>query len=461
MKYFLAIDIGASSGRHILGNFENGKLILDEIYRFPNSPVINGESLLWDTKALHSHILEGLKKCKELNKIPVSVGIDTWGVDYALLDSEGKTIEPVFSYRDQRTANFFDTVVPFEEMYKSTGIQFQSFNTVYQLLADKSSGKLEKAEDMLMMPEYFSYLLTAKKAREYTNASTTGLLSATVRNWDYNLIDKLNLPKKLFSDVKESGFVLGDLTQEVQEIVGFNTTVVMISSHDTASAVLAAPSDGIYISSGTWSLLGILSDSIISQDALKYNYANEGQVFGKVRFLKNIMGLWVIQQVRHELNDEFSFIQLADMAKENAVYDWNLDLNKQVFLSPKSMIEAIKEECKQSNQPIPQNVGEIAHLVFNSLAICYKNAIEDLEKITGKKFESISIIGGGSNNHYLNTLTAKHTGKDVFAGPSEATAAGNLLLQAYTYGEIDKEGDMSPFSKIIKNSFDIKHIRSY
>jgi rhamnulokinase len=460
LNYYLAIDIGASSGRHILGRIEDGRLLLEEVYRFTNAPdkSANGD-LTWDVRALFNHILEGLKACRKAGKIPVSVGIDTWGVDYVLLDKSDSEILPAYCYRDNRTAPFLDTAVPFADMYAKTGIQRQPFNTVYQLLADKAAGRLAGAESMLMLPEYFSYKLTGIKAREYTNATTTGLVGALARAWDSELIDKLRLPQKLFAPLFEPGKALGGFSKAVEKAVGFNCNVILPASHDTASAVAAVP-DGaaVFISSGTWSLLGILTDPILSDAARLANYTNEGAVGGKVRFLRNITGLWIIQRIRRETGDKYSFAELAEMAASESGFDYNMDVNAPRFLSPPSMIKAVEEQCREQNLPVPNGIGGLAHCVYNSLARSYADAITELEKITGKRYGAVCVVGGGSNNDYLNRLTAVHTRRRVLAGPGEATAAGNILVQYRA--DPNRKADGGAFSGIISKSFDIKEYKA-
>lgn len=461
--YHLAIDLGASGGRHMLGHYSGGKLIAEEVYRFDNGCILRNGSLVWDTEHIFAQIIKGMVRCAELGKAPVSMAIDTWGVDYALLDKDGALIEPVYAYRDGRTLPFTDTVVPFEEMYRVTGTQFQTFTTVYQLLADKASGRLNKAEGMLMIPEYFSYLLTGVRAREYTNASTTGLLNAVNRDWDYSLINKLGLKEELFDKVSEPGFCIGGLRDEVAQQAGFDCRVIMTASHDTAAAVNTVPADAMFISSGTWSLLGTLGQPVLDDMARAANYASEGAMFGRVRLLKNIMGLWIIQQVRAEDGKRYSYAELAGMAEQEAVFDWDIDLNRTEFFSPESMIAAIDNECVRTGQPVPATIGQRAHLIFNSLAKCYRRAAAELESVTGKTFDAIHIIGGGSNNNYLNRLTARQTGRKVYAGPAEATAAGNLLGQLYALkiigAEVPERDVQQVFYDITTKSFEIKEIQ--
>ena len=464
--YYLAIDLGASGGRHILGCVEDGKLLLNEVYRFNNAPVKKDNSLLWDTDLICGEIFSGLKACsrwikeKQPDGTLRSVGIDTWGVDYVLLDKDGNVIKPVFAYRDSRTEAFLNPPMSYEDRYKITGIAKQPFNTIYQLLADKASGRLDKAERMLQLPEYFSQVLTGnlpgKQYSEYTMASTTALLDARKKVWAEEIFDKLGIPLKLMKPVREPPYEIGCLYEELQDDVGMNTNVVMVASHDTASAVATVKKDSLYISSGTWSLLGVTGDPVLSDEAREAGYTNEGAHNGSIRFLKNIMGLWVIQSVRHELNDAYSFAELENMAREaekTAPKDWTIDINLPQFLAPESMIAEIKNEYLRLGKKVPESPAELAFSVYTSLAQCYKTAIDDLEKITGKKYPSISIIGGGSKDAYLNTLTAKYTGKTVFAGPAEATAVGNILLQMQAAGDpAVKDG----FDALVERSFDIR-----
>ncbi len=463
VKYFLAIDIGASSGRHILGSLCDGKLVLEEIYRFKNGATeINGK-LVWDDKSLFKDIVSGIKKCSEIGKIPVSIGIDTWGVDYALLDENDNLINEIYSYRDTRTVDVIDKVHSIcseDELYSRTGIQKQVFNTVYQLYCDKLSGKLAKAKTFLMVPDYFHFMLTGEKRNEYTNASTTGLLNATTRDWDYETIEKLGYPKELFKTLSLPGSTVGDLKEEIQKEVGFNAKVCLPATHDTASAVMAVPNEGmpLYISSGTWSLLGIETQKeITSKIAMEAGYTNEGGYNKSIRFLKNIMGLWMIQCIKKELNDKYSFTDFVDEANKAKGFDSLVDVNDLSFFSPDSMISAVKEYCKKTNQKVPETVGEIVLCVYTSLAKCYKEAVIQAEQITGVKFGAINIVGGGCQNVLLNELTAKWSGKTVITGPVEATATGNLLAQMLASGEIK---DLSEGKDIIRKSFNIGTVKA-
>ena len=460
-NYYLAVDIGASSGRHILGTLGDGKLSLEEIYRFENGMDQTDGKLLWNTDRLFREIKNGMKKCAELGKIPVSMSIDTWAVDYVLLDGEDRLLGDTYGYRDKRTEKMDEAVkqvIDEKLLYTRTGIQKQSFNTIYQLMAVKQNQPelLEKAETMLMLPDYFQFLLTGKKMSEYTNGSTTQLASPVLYDWDLPLIEELGYPKKMFLPLNPPGTSVGALRKEIREEVGFDLEVVLCGSHDTASAVMAVPraeGDGIYLSSGTWSLMGIESEkAIISDDARLANFTNEGGYDRRFRFLKNIMGLWMIQSVRHEYKDAWSFAELCDMAEEKKDFPSLVNVNDDLFLAPESMIEAIRKYCADTAQPVPETVGEVASVVYRSLADCYGKTVRQLEEITGKTYDSINIIGGGSNAAYLNQLTANATRKTVYAGPGEATAIGNLLAQMIRSGELL---DLTHARKCVFESFDI------
>lgn len=462
-QYYLAIDIGASSGRHILGWLEDGKMYLEEIYRFKNGAEKCGDKLVWNHKGLFNSIVEGLKKCKEIGKIPVSIGIDTWGVDYALLDENDNLIGEVYSYRDERTLAVIDevhSIVSEKETYERTGIQKQVFNTIYQLYCDKKSGKMKNAKTFLMMPDFLHFLLTGRKRNEYTNASTTGLLNAKTRDWDIEIIEKLGFNKELFKPLSLPGTLVGGLKEEIKAEVGFDANVYVPATHDTASAVMAVPSVDmpLYISSGTWSLMGIETPNENTSDiALESGFTNEGGYGKSVRFLKNIMGLWMIQCIKKEYNDKYSFTDFVDEARKAEGFDSIVDVNDLSFFAPKSMIDAVKDYCRKTNQKVPETVGEIVLCVYASLAKCYKLAVEQIEQITGVKFSTINIVGGGCQNVLLNELTAKYTGRTVVAGPVEATATGNLLSQMLAYGQIKS---LEEGKEIIKKSFEIKEINA-
>ena len=397
--YYLAVDIGASSGRHILGHMENGKMILEEIYRFENGMVKKDGELCWEFDRLFNEIVNGLKKCKEIGKIPVSMGVDTWGVDFVLLDQKA------------------------------------IYNTVYQLMAVKKKHPeyLEQAETLLHVPDYFHFLLTGEKTCEYTEATTGQLVCPTTKDWDYELIDMLGYPRKIFQKLIMPSTSIGHLTDTVKEAVGFDLEVVAPATHDTGSAVLAVPAnddDFIYISSGTWSLMGIeRKEADCSEKSCEMNFTNEGGYAGRFRYLKNIMGLWMIQSVRHEFDDAYSFAQICEMAEEAKDFPSRVNANDECFLSPENMTKEVQDYCRRTGQQVPETLGEIATVIYTSLADCYAKIAKEIEEMTGRTYSRIHIVGGGSNAGYLNELTAKATKKEIHAGPGEATAIGNITAQ--------------------------------
>ena len=437
-KYYLAVDIGASSGRLILGHLENGKMELEEVHRFENGMVKKDGELCWEFDRLFQEIKNGLKKCKEIGKIPVSMGVDTWGVDFVLMDKDDKVLGNTVGYRDHRNEGMDEEVyktISLEDLYARTGIQKAIFNTVYQLMAVKTKHPeyLEQAETMLHVPDYFHYLLTGKKTCEYTEATTGQLVNAETKDWDYELIDKLGYPRKMFQKLIMPGTSVGHFTEEVKAEVGFDVEVVAPATHDTGSAVLAVPAnddDFIYISSGTWSLMGIEREKAdCSKKSCEMNFTNEGGYAGRFRYLKNIMGLWMIQSVRHEYDDKYGFAEICQMAEEAKDFPSRVDANDECFLSPESMIEEVKDYCRRTGQKVPETLGEIATVIYTSLAECYAKTAKEQEEMTGRTFSRIHVVGGGSNAGYLNELTARATGKEVHAGPGEATAIGNITAQ--------------------------------
>ena len=460
-QYYLAIDIGASSGRHILAHMENGKMILEEIYRFPNGMIEKNGHKCWDTEALFDAILEGMKKCKEVGKVPVSMGIDTWAVDYVLLDKENKMIGDAIGYRDGRTMGMDEKVyaiIPEEKLYERTGIQKQIFNTIYQLMAVKEQNPkmLGQAETMLMIPEYFNFLLTGKKAAEYTNATTTQLVSPETKDWDYELIEMLGYPRQIFQKIEKPGTVLGNLTEEVKKEVGFDCKVILPATHDTGSAVMAVPTNDentIYISSGTWSLMGTeLKKADCSKESRLHNFTNEGGYDYRFRYLKNIMGLWMIQSVRGEIAPELGYGEICEAASKTDITSL-VDCNDDRFLAPENMTAEVQAACRESGQKVPVGIAEVASVIYNSLAKCYEETIEEIEEMSGIVYGSIHVVGGGANAAYLNELTAKTTGKTVYAGPTEATAIGNLTAQMISDGELS---DLQAARKCIFDSFEVK-----
>ncbi len=475
--YCLAIDIGASSGRHILAHMEHGRMRLEEIYRFENKQTEIRGHVCWDMDHLWHGITEGLKACRQAGKIPKTVGIDTWGVDFVLLDGEGKLLGDAVAYRDSRTDGMdrlVNRVVPEEKLYQKTGIQKQMFNTIYQLAAlqEKEPELLAKAESFLMIPDYFHYRLTGVKTQEYTNATTTNLVNAEDKTWDYELIEALGFPKKLFGPLSMPGCEAGEFLPEIQRLVGFNAKVILPATHDTASAFLAVPAQddySVYLSSGTWSLLGVENEAPVTTEASrKENFTNEGGAWYRYRYLKNIMGLWMIQSIRRELNGtayvkgrvsrhksdrQWGFGDLAAEAKKAEGFKSVVDVNHSGFLAPESMIDAVCDYCKNTGQARPGSVGELMQCVYRSLALCYRDAVLRLSELTGKTYTAIHVVGGGCQDMYLNRMIARTTGLKVYAGPVEGTAIGNLLIQFIANVELV---DLQDARASIRKSFDVK-----
>lgn len=453
MTYYLAIDIGASSGRHILSHIESDRLVLEEIYRFDNNLTQSKDGLVWDIDSLFAEVLCGIKKCKEMGKIPKSIAIDTWGVDYVLLDESKKEILPCYCYRDSRTNAVVDEVESLvfpAALYAITGIQKQNFNTIYQLYADKKNGRLQYAKYFLMMPEYLSFKLTGVCKNEYTNATTTGLVNAKDKVWDSDIISALGLPSELFGALNTSSSVVGDLRADMQKAVGFNCAVLFAPSHDTASAVCACPmqDDDLYISSGTWSLIGTeITEPILNDSARKLNFTNEGGIDYRFRFLKNYMGMWLFQNIRRNLNKSMTYDEMMSLAKNCGEHKY-FDVNDSTLVAPKNMIDAIGKLIGNND------LGLILNSAYHSLAKSYSEAVTEIETVTGKRFNAIHIVGGGCQDKYLNALTRDYTGKSVTAGPIEATATGNIVSQIM----LDKKISLATARDLIKNSFDIKEI---
>jgi len=460
-EYYLAIDIGASSGRHIIGYLDQGKLKIQEIYRFENGLSKQNGFLCWDLKQLFQEILTGLKACARLGKIPSYLGIDTWAVDFVLLDDQDQLIGHAVGYRDVRTQGMDERVyqkISLADLYQRTGIQKQIFNTIYQLMAVKTNQpqQLEKARSLLLIPDYFNFLLTGVKKTEYTNATTTQLIHAQTAGWDRELIERLGFKNEIFQDIEMPGTKVGFLTPEIEAAVGFNCQVILPATHDTASAVVAVPSTsdhGIYLSSGTWSLMGIERQKAdCSSASMAFNFTNEGGYNFRFRYLKNIMGLWMIQSLKRELHDQYSFAQLCEMAAKEIITTV-VDCQDDSFLAPKSMIEAIQTYCEARNLTVPRTPSELAAVIYNSLAHCYQKTVQELEARSQVQYRTIHIIGGGANAEYLNVLTANKTKKVVYAGPTEATAIGNLAVQMLSTGLFK---DLQGARSCIYESFAIK-----
>ncbi|MCI8371973.1 MAG: rhamnulokinase [Lachnospiraceae bacterium] len=464
--YNLAFDFGASSGRMILSKFENGKIELEELHRFANEPVRIGKYFYWDTFRLYHELKTGLKKAAA-RKIPISsLAIDTWGVDYGLIDKQGNLIGNPVNYRDDRTIGVIDevdAVVPLEELYASTGIQFMNFNTVFQFYADKKMRPeiYNKADKFLMMPDLFNYFLTGKMYNEYTNASTGQLLDAKKRTWDIELLKRIGIRTDLFCDMIQPGTIVGDLIDEVVKETGLeHVKVIAVGSHDTASAVAGTPFEeehAAFLSCGTWSLLGMeMDEPVLTKESFDYNYTNEGGVEGKIRLLKNINGLWIMQNLRKnwcEFEEQVSFPDIIKAAREAENKTFTIDPNDARFTAPYNMMKEVIAYCEESLQGTPKGLGEIAMAIYNGLTKEYATTVQNLEVITGNKIPCINMVGGGIQDQLLCELTAKATGKRVVAGPIEGSVLGNVMMQLKTLGAI---ASLEEGRKVIKNSFEQK-----
>ena len=432
MKYYLAIDIGASSGRHIIGYVEDGELKTDELYRFYNGMDTVDGHLVWDTDRLLEEVITGIGECfKKYDKIE-SLSIDTWGVDYVIMNGD-EEVTPTYAYRDSRTEDVIDEVhslIPFEELYSRTGIQFQKFNSIYQLYVDKKAGRLDNATDFLMIPEYLMYKLTGNKVKEFTNATTCGLVNADTLRFDRKIWASLGLPTSLASELYMPGTFVGRLKPEIAKRVGGDLEVVLCATHDTASAVEAIDMDNNspYISSGTWSLLGVKTTKALTDEKSRLsNYSNEGGV-GYNRYQKNITGMWIVQSLRKELCPDMPYGDIAKLATESSFTE-TFDVNDDAFSAPDSMKGAIDKYLAERGKPTPKEMGDYFNCAYVSLGVCYGEAIRDMEENTGLEYPEIYIVGGGAKNGHLNAITEKYTGKKVIALPIEATAIGNIKIQ--------------------------------
>lgn len=463
----LAFDFGASSGRAILGILENDKLRVEEIHRFSNDPVeING-SLYWDILRLFHEVKQGILKCTQLGHRDISsIAADTWGVDFGLLDEQGNMLGNPYHYRDKRTNGMMDIIseiIPKEELYKITGIECMWFNTILQIFSMKHSNspQLKEAKTLLLMPDLFNYFLTGVQAVEYSVASTTQLLDAYGRTWSDDIIKRLGLPREIFAEIVQPGTQLGLLTEGLAKELGVpRYKVVTTASHDTQSAIVAVPAndeDFVYISCGTWSLMGVESDTpLINEKSSRLAITNEGGVGGKITLLKNIMGFWLIQECRRQWEKEgqkFSYAELESMAYDVKPLVSFIDPDHHSFIAPGDMPERIKEFCRGTNQQVPEIRGEIVRCIAQSLAFKYRSTVESLEEVRGESYPVIHMVGGGIKDTLLCQLTANATGRKVVAGPVEATSVGNLLIQAMALGKIK---NLQHIRQIVRNSFETR-----
>ncbi len=445
MRTYLAVDIGASGGRHILGHVKDGVLVTEEVYRFENNYLRQGKRLVWDVDRLAEEVLRGMETLKAAP--PRSVGIDTWGVDCVLLDRKGQRVGNVYAYRDSRTAgmdSILEKTLPFDELYRRTGTAKQPFNTVYQLMATPRED-LQAADRCLFLPEYLAFRLCGEAKSEYTIASTSALLHAENRDWDRDVMAAAGIPDRLFPEKPLlPGARIGSLTRAVRERVGYSCEVVFPASHDTGSAFMAVPakdSDAVYLSSGTWSLLGVeREDPITSSKALASGFTNEGGYGGRIRLLKNIMGMWMVQSIRRELGKAHSYDEMSDMVTAASAsgrpYPGRFDVSDQRFLAPPSMSEEIRSALEDAGYPPPASLDELLLSVYESLIAGYRDSIATLEALTGSRFRSLNIVGGGSRDVVLNQMTANAVRLPVYAGPAEGTALGNLIAQMISDREI-------------------------
>ncbi|MDB4786376.1 rhamnulokinase [Planctomycetaceae bacterium] len=469
-RCYLGVDLGASSGRVVAGLFDGRKIELKELHRFSNGPVNVGGSLRWDVLQLWSGIQDGLTKAKqEFGSDIASVGVDTWGVDYVLLSKTGEILGQPYNYRDSRTDGMMEKAfqrVPREEIFSSTGLQFIQINTLYQLIAMQQANPelMELADQFLMMPDFFNWCLSGSKVVEFTNATTSQCYDPNTRDWSYDLLGKFDIPTEMFGEVVAPGTKLGQLRQDVAERTGLpRLDVIAPATHDTGSAVVAVPteltgsSNWAYLSSGTYSLLGVeVQEAILSPRALELNVTNEGGVDGTYRLLKNIMGLWLITQIRESIQRAgrtIDYGQLVQRASVAEPFRSLINPDDPKFLNPSDMPTAIREWCREHGQPEPETEGQLARCAFESLALKYRVVLNQLEELTGTAIEVIHIVGGGSQNELLNQFAANACGRPVIAGPVEGTVMGNVLVQARSFGEI---GSLSEIREVVHDSAAIK-----
>lgn len=462
--YLLAIDLGAESGRAILGMLRDDKLVLNEIHRFPNIPVRLPDGLHWDVLRLWTEIKNAITiAARQCNKQALSIGIDTWGVDFGLLDRCGALIGNPYHYRDNRTDGMMEQAfarMPREKIFELTGIQFMQLNTLYQLLAlvVHKSPALDIAETFLTIPDLLNYWLTGEIACEFSNATTTQCYDPRERNWSAPLLAALNIPRHIFPKIILPGTTLGNLLPHVVDEIGAQATVIAPACHDTGSAVAAVPARNpnfAWISSGTWSILGAeLREPVITPSSLKNNFTNEGGVGGTFRFSKNIAGLWLVQECRRHwahTGNEVPYEELTQMAAQAKSFCAVIDVDDADFLKPGDMPARLRAYCERTRQTVPQSKGDIVRCVLESIALKYRLVLERLEEMIGHKLEPIHIVGGGTKNRLLNQFTADATNRHVVTGPAEATAIGNLMMQAIALGHIDSLADARA---IIAQSFE-------
>jgi rhamnulokinase len=457
---FLAVDLGAESGRAVLGRFDGERMTLKEVHRFSNLPVRLPDGLHWDVLRILGELKEGLAKALREGEIE-GVGVDSWGVDFGLLDRDGALVSNPYHHRDPRTEGTMEEafgLVAQREIYGTTGIQFLPINTLYQLLAMRGSPLLEVAETLLLIPDLMNYWLTGERACEYTNATTTQLLDLETGGWSQDLCERLDLPSRVLAPIVGPATELGPLLPAVAEEVGAGPAVFAVASHDTASAVAAVPAQGgdfAYISSGTWSLVGVETpDPVVTREAMEANFTNEGGFGDTTRFLKNVMGLWLLQECRRTWareGREYSYAELARLAEAAPAAGPLVDPDHPAFLRPGDMPSRIRRFCEETGQGPPEDPAAVARCVFESLALKYQYAIEQAAQLTGRPMAKIHVVGGGAQNWLLCQLTADAARLPVVAGPVEATAAGNVMVQAFARGRV---GSLREIRDVVRRSFD-------
>jgi rhamnulokinase len=445
------------------GTFDDGRLYIDELHRFENAMVTIDDHDCWELDRLYEEILIGLKKAATGEMAPASVGVDTWGVDYALLGEDGRLVAPAIAYRDKHTEgaieSFTSNCMRAEDLYARTGIQFIRYNTVFQLHSALRSNdtSLARAQRLLLMPDYFHYRLSGKQVCEYTVASTTGMLSAATRVWDEGVVEALGFRRELLCEPTQPGTRLGPLKQEIADATGLrDTEVVLPASHDTASAVVAVPAvgrDWMFISTGTWCLAGMELDApICSEDGRAANFTNEGSVNGTIRFLRNIMGLWLVRGIKSDHEDKYSYAELEEMAAAAPPFAHIIDANYSSYMNPASMTDAIDAFCQGTGQPKPDDPGEYVRAAMEGLALQFRHTLEDLRRLQDQQIRIIHAVGGGIQHHLLMQMTADATGLEVLAGPTEGTAMGNLLVQAMGLGKLQ---NLEEARDIVRRSIEI------
>lgn len=465
-KTYLAVDLGAESGRVMAGHFDGSKISLEQFHRFDNGPVSLGGTLRWNLISLWTEIQNGLREASsKLNGSAVSVGVDTWGVDFVLMNKNDELLGQPWNYRDSRTDSMIQKAcsrVPRAEIFAETGMQFIQINSLYQLLAmcERDPELVEQAERFLMIPDFFHWCLSGSRVVEFTNATTSQLLNAKTRDWAFDLIRKLEIPTKMFPEVVSPGADLGTLRGDVADFTGLGRLkVVAPATHDTGAAVAAIPTtrtgqaNWAYISSGTWSLMGVeVQEAILTEQALRRNVTNEGGVDGTFRLLKNIMGLWLVQGCKKAFaarGKDIDYAELTRLATEATAFRSLVDPDRPEFLGPPDMTTAIAEECRRTNQPVPETEGQFVRCALESLAMKYRMVLGWMEELTGVPVEVIHIVGGGTQNQLLNQFTADACGIPVFAGPIEATALGNVLIQARAAGDLSS---LSEIREVVRRS---------